>query len=197
MNLFPARNSFTGISLFYLTIAVFVSCAILAWDYRSPLAIIGVIVAFAALLLQDIHLFRRTRFDPRDKYLIEKLQRRFDDKNTRDLLINFDFSTQTYNVIHNLIKLEEIMQWTGTDFEFRNKNCRQAWTGLRQHIQALLDLLNKYGRVQNGYDHSIAHTAQPDYQGENCAARAQQHTSEIWRHYQDLLKIYIQKMPYE
>ena len=197
MDLLPARNSITGVSLYYINTAVFIGCAIVAWDYHSTLAVIGFIIAFTVLLLQDILWLRRTRFEPRDKYLIEKLKRRFDDKRTHELLTKFDFSKQTYHLVRHLIKLEEIMKWDGVDFEFKNKRCQQAWTGIREHIQALLELLNAHGKPQNGYLYYISHTAQPDYQAENYATQAQQHTREIWRHYQELRRIYIQKMPYE
>ena len=198
MTILPARNSIPGVILFYLNTLAFITFAVIAWRSHEPLPIALVIITFATLIIQDVLWFKQGNFAPQDKYLLEKLKRRFDHDKTRELLTDFDFSRYTYNTIHHLIKLEEINEkWTGVDFEFRDKHCQRLWARMQEHIRDLLDILYNKGERQNAYNHSLAHTAKPDYQGENYAAQARRHTKAIWDLYQQLRKIYISKMPYE
>jgi len=197
MEILPARNSIPGVGLYYLNTVAFLAFSTFAWKDHDNLAILLAIITLFTLLLQDILWFRQGNFDPHDKYLIEKLKRRFDDEKTRELLTDFDFSNYTYHTIHHLIKLEEIInKWAGVDFEFKDKRCDRIWIELRQHISTLLGIL-EHGQIQNAYNYSLAYTAKSGHEGENYAEMAQQQTHEIWRLYQQLRKIYIQKMTYE
>ena len=203
MKVFAPRNTIQGLLTYYISILIFVASCIGIWESQKPLSIIIFLLSLAGIIIQEVELFKRSRFHPHDKQLIEKITERLQSSKNLDFIHEHDFTKAAYHSWHFDALLEFNNDWTGVDYEFVSHPIDKLWKKMRENIVSLLAII--VGEKYNYNPHYFTLVPakdilekDPELQATlpermDFAKTANRLAREIYAQYQDLRKIYIRK----
>ncbi len=199
MKILANRNTIQGLLTYYISLFVFLASCIGVWTSQAPLSIVVFCLSLFAMVIQDVDWIRRSRVHPHDKLLMEKISATLNTNRADLFLKERDFSQFIYEE-RELEPLVELNDWQGVDSEFVNASYQQKFATMRQELSELLDLLlSEYSMKGLGFYHlnKVKKNREAEVDSETLkqnALKANNLARAIYSNYQELRKIYINKM---